>query len=117
MKLRILGNKLRLRLTQTEVSMLEQGNNVIEQTCFEDSNLLEYQILVDLQSNKITSSFLNNRICVTIPAHLLTNWSTDEREGLYSDNGNIAIEKDFQCLHKRPDENEQDNFKNPAKTE
>ncbi len=114
MKLRILGNKLRFRLTQTEVSMLEQGNNVIEKTGFDDSNLLEYQILVGKDLKDITSSFMNNQICVTIPGHLLTNWSTDEREGLYSDNGNIAIEKDFQCLHKRPGEDEQDNFKNPA---
>ena len=113
MKLRILGNKLRFRLTQTEVSMLEQGTIVTEQTEFDDSKAFGYQLLVD-EVTAISTSFQNNIISVSIPRQLVSGWAQDERVGLYSDNGNVAIEKDYQCLHKRPGEDEIDNYRNPA---
>ena len=43
-------------------------------------------------------------------------WANSDRVSLVnkSENGiSVLIEKDFQCLHKRPDEDESQNFPNP----
>jgi len=119
MKLRILGNRLRFRLTQEEVKKLCNGEMVMENTTFPTGNTLSYQMGQGKNCIAMTSDYSDNKIKITIPIQLLDGWYHDDRVGLYHtfDQGfEVAIEKDFQCLHKRPGEDESDNYPNPLKS-
>lgn len=115
MKLRILGNKIRIRLTQQEVKDLTEGKTVSESVDFPGNNRLIYAVAPQSGHNAISAAFSDNRIILGISEKLLSGWHTDDREGLYhaTDQLEMAIEKDFKCLHKRPGEDETDNFPNP----
>ncbi len=118
MKLRILGNKLRYRLTQGEVQALESGESVVEKVIFPGGNEMTYSVKPGKRT-EMEVSFSNNEILLEVPSNELNDWSTDQREGIYRNWENnsfeVALEKDFQCLHKRPNEDESDNYPNPRK--
>lgn len=119
MKLRILGNKLRFRLTQDEVYELTNGLAVSVSVDFPVGDSLIYSVRAVAGVSEMEASFRNEIIRVTIPATSLTNWETDDREGIYHTIGSevgdfeIAVEKDFKCLHKRAGEDETNNYPNP----
>ncbi|MGB3464104.1 MAG: hypothetical protein WBA74_02500 [Cyclobacteriaceae bacterium] len=115
MKLRILGNKLRFRLTQQEVKDLAEGQKVSAFVDFPGSDQLQYALYPDTQISAIAAIYAHHQIKISVPVNLLTGWDTDMREGLYhsDDRLDISIEKDFKCLHKRPGEDESDNYPNP----
>ncbi len=121
MKLRILGNKLRFRLSKQEVKELCDGKHIREQTHFPNGNSLTYQVTSRDTVDQPEALYESQKITIQIPSPLLANWHQDDRVGIYHqlNSGNtpfeIAIEKDFQCLHKRPGEDESDNYPNPAK--
>lgn len=122
MKLRINNNTIRLRLTQPEVERIGNGMPV-EETLrlipFQEKNF-SYRLVPCTESKTITAAFSSNLLLVKIPQPQSLHWATTEQVGLrhVQDEGNdnattILIEKDFQCLHKRPDEDETNNFPNP----
>lgn len=119
MKLRILGNKLRFRLTQNEVSELVNGLTVSDSVDFPIGESLIYSVATDDGISEMRASYKEEIIRITIPKNTLSNWETDDREGIYhtidSEIGpfEIAVEKDFKCLHKRSGEDETDNYPNP----
>ncbi|MEL6560988.1 MAG: hypothetical protein AAFQ94_22535 [Bacteroidota bacterium] len=119
MKLRILGNKLRFRLTQNEVKELSNGLTVSDSVDFPIGESLIYSVASDEKISEMSASYQEEIIRVMIPAAALKNWKNDDREGVYhtiqSEIGpfEIAVEKDFKCLHKRPGEDETDNYPNP----
>ncbi len=119
MKLRILGNKLRFRLSQNEVKELTNGLTVSDSVDFPIGESLIYSVRADVDLSEMEASFQDEIIRVNIPANDLTNWESDSREGIYhtinSEIGafEIAVEKDFKCLHKRPGEDETNNYPNP----
>ena len=117
MKIRIKGNSIRFRLTQTEVKQLYKKSVVTERTHFSLDSLFEYT-LEAYSGNEIQGSFKNGRIAVHIPDVLVRNWATTDRVGLSRDipiaNDKrlfILIEKDFKCLVDRP--GEEDMFPHP----
>lgn len=122
MKLRILGNKLRFRLTQNEVEELTNGLTVSDSVDFPIGESLIYSVVSNENISEISASYREEIIRIMIPAGELTNWENDNREGIYhtiqSEIGpfEIAVEKDFKCLHKRPGEDESDNYPNPLET-
>lgn len=122
MKLRILGNKLRFRLTQIEVKELTNGLTVSDSVDFPIGESLIYSVASDEGISEMSASFKEEIIRVMIPSGDLKNWENDNREGVYhtiqSEIGpfEIAVEKDFKCLHKRPGEDETDNYPNPMET-
>ncbi|MCR9251301.1 MAG: hypothetical protein NXI20_12800 [bacterium] len=117
MKLRILGNKLRYRLSQTEVSELESGQSVTKSVVFPAGNSFQYSVVNSKSISQPEIVFENQVIQLSIPSFELQGWTEDSREGIYhkwdNDSFEIALEKDFQCLHKRPGEDETDNYPNP----
>ena len=117
MKLRILGNKVRLRLSMTEVSQLCAGESVSITVNFPLGNNLIYMVINNPELEKIEICYLENTISLSVPNKILSGWLDDDREGIYykweTQQFEIALEKDFQCLHKRPGEDEKDNFQNP----
>jgi len=112
MKLRILGNSLRLRLSQSEVDQIGQGKAVEVSIDFPKSKLT-YRLATS-DSDEIQADYCENRISVELPNALAQSWANSnevcikgEYEGL-----TLLIEKDFKCLTDR-DENESDLFANP----
>ena len=119
MKIRILGNSLRLRLTQSEVRQLSSEGSVRQTIEFGPDSALQYSIKKSAVS-QIQSSFANNHIIVEIPNETADNWAQNDvvslREELsLGENKTLSllIEKDFKCLTDRPSEDESDMFPNP----
>ena len=121
MKLRIKGNSLRLRLTQAEVQRVAEGKAVQEQVSFGSAlPSLWYTLTVEPNAPQITAQYQDHTVRVILPEALAHPWATTEQVSLEATlplNGEelyILVEKDFQCLHQRPREDEHDQFPNPA---
>ena len=121
MKLRIQGNSIRLRLTQAEVQRIAGGETVQEQVSFVPPFV--YSLVPDSEKVKLAARYEDHTLRVSLPSALAHTWATSEQvsieETLMLENGNelhVLIEKDFQCLHRRPNEDERDHFPNPAAT-
>jgi len=119
MKLRILGNSIRLRLTKSEVSKLAIGETVYERTYFGPNNHLEYALSIKNIPN-LKVDFQNGKISLTIPKAAGDIWATGEDISLKyqfpSDQEtelSVLIEKDFKCKTERVGENEDDMYPNP----
>ena len=106
MKIRLHKNSVRLRLSQTEVAELKQNNSVEERFDFSSGHFA-----VSLQSGTSNTAQLdNNKIRITAD---LSDWIDSDQEGIeFTDGLEIAIEKDFQCLHRSSPE-DADSFPNP----
>lgn len=123
MKLRIRGNSIRFRLTQSEVEKLGTHGQVEETIEFGilPNEKLIYALVSSDKVDKINSKYDSGKIAVVIPKTIADEWINTEKVGIGSekilDTGNtlsILIEKDFACLSERPDEDESDNFPNPT---
>ena len=122
MKLRIMGNSLRIRLSQTEISTLGKDHKILDSIQFPNKGKLEYEI-ISLKSDKWDCFYGNNKISLGIPQILINNWVTTEMVGFDNlidlENNiklSILIEKDFKCLTTRSDEDESDLYPNPLES-
>ena len=122
MKLRIHGNSIRFRVTQSEVAILAAEGKLENWAQFTPSaaDRFGYAIEVSSQCSEMHASCSGGVILVTLPANLARTWANTNQVGIEhaqpaADGGvlRIAVEKDFRCLHSRPGENETDNFPNP----
>ncbi|MGB0431235.1 MAG: DUF7009 family protein [Bacteroidia bacterium] len=120
MKLRIKGNSIRIRLSQSEVNQFGENEICFDKVSF-GLNELTYQLhMADV--DEVTTDFENNTISVAVPYALAQQWvNTNTMVGFnhkqtYANNKEllILVEKDFQCLATRPNEDESDNFPNPS---
>jgi hypothetical protein len=123
-KLRIKGNAIRLRLSQKEVEQFAKTG------VFEDSikfgtgadERLVYALERSETASELTAAREGDTITVSVPLILANSWTnTDEvalqgEQKIEDDRLAILVEKDFQCLHKRPGEDESNNYPNPAAT-
>ncbi len=124
MKIRIQGNSIRLRLSQSEVAKFHETGRVEDGIRFgaQPGDLLTYA-LERTDTPEITATYSTDFICVFVPTEMANTWATAEQEiGMehlarfsLGDSGalRILIEKDFKCLADRPTEDESDNFPNP----
>lgn len=117
MKLRIHKNSIRLRLSQVEVGEVARGNSIHEVVEMGESqeNPFGYSLIPLESADKISAAYIRNQINISLPMDQAKEWASTDSVGLNGmDNKvNILIEKDFQCLHKRPNEDESQNFPNP----
>jgi hypothetical protein len=113
MKLRIKGEALRLRLTQSEVARLTDVGSVCEAIHFGESSL-EYEVRsVDVLEGP-AADFDGLRIVVKVPRTLIDEWANSDSVSIESEGEpRILIEKDFACLTKRKNEDDADAFPNP----
>lgn len=116
MKLRIKGNTIRFRLTQTEIDSIGKGS-VEDKTQFPIGNSLIYKIQ---QGDSFSTAFSEGVVLITVPSELVDSWATSDKISIdYSfelEDGNhleISLEKDFKCLTERPKEDETDMYPNP----
>ena len=119
MKLRIKGDSIRLRLTQHEVLQLAASGRVTARTRFGPDRQLRYQVATADQLSGPVASFDADTIEVTLSRAAVERWAGGNEVSLHGeqrcgDNALlILVEKDFQCLQPRPDEDEQDMFPHP----
>ena len=119
MKLRIKGSSLRLRLTQGEVRQLETRGEVTEQVQFGGGAKLTYRLRTEEASREISASYGDNIIDIRVPASAALTWSRTDQvtlsrsEPVADGELRIAIEKDWNCLAPRSDEDESDSFPHP----
>ena len=123
MKLRILGNTIRFRLSRSEMEQLENIGVVENTTDFG----LGAQLLYKLESGLhdcLEAIYSDDCIRVFVPKVMAQRWmQTDEitLQGEKSlDSGaqlKILLEKDFACLNPRQGDENMDTFPNPAATD
>jgi hypothetical protein len=119
MKLRIKGSSLRLRLTQGEVRSLETAGEVAEQVHFGGGARLTYRLRIDTRNPEISASYGDNVIDIRIPRDAALTWSRTDQvtlshaEAVTDGELQIVIEKDWNCLAPRSEEDESDNFPHP----
>ena len=121
MKIRIKGNSIRYRVTQSEVALLAETGLLLEKTCFGPG--AEQQFFYALETrddiDHLHAAFQHNRITMFVPAQAAKIWPNEERIGFEQTiqvtpdtNLFLLLEKDFVCLDKT-DEDQSDNYPHP----
>ena len=120
MKLRILDNSIRLRLTQSEVQKVSTDGLVRGRARFAGSNSFEYVLESSPATVRPEAHISNNVLTVRIPKLDIRQWADSDKISIDSeqvlDDGErlrILVEKDFHCLAPRTGEDESDMFPHP----
>jgi hypothetical protein len=118
MKIRIKGNTIRYRLTQSEVATLCEQGYLEEITSFNTGKLL-YAVQIMEGIEQLEAEFTGDRIILLVPETQGKRWDTSDevsiRNSMALEEGGeleLLLEKDFACLDER-DEDQSDNYPNP----
>jgi hypothetical protein len=119
MKLRIHKNSIRLRLSKLEVGEILEGHSLHETLEIGESpaDYFGYHLLPTKGIDAIYAAYDQNQLNVFFPYEQALDWAGTDKISISSssnDTLSILIEKDFQCLHQRPGEDESANFPNPS---
>lgn len=116
MKLRILRDSIRLRLTRGEVARLGAGESIVETTSLGEGAGFEYA-LTPGKTDAMAASMGDRRLTVTAPANALADWAASDAVGVdcpvNKSGPSILIEKDFACLSPRDGEDDVDTYPHP----
>lgn len=122
MKLRIRGNTLRLRVSKSELETVQKRGAVQDAIRFGPRARLVYRLEI-AANDRFGAEFTGDSITVRAPRAAVAKWGRDEEVSMRGKqrigNGKtlaILVEKDFECLKPRADEDATDLFLNPAKT-
>jgi hypothetical protein len=120
MKLRILNNSVRLRLTRSEVDEAAHDGIVRGSVSFPGGTRFRYVFESSPASVDSSASFVDGDLTVRMPQDDVTSWAESDRVSIVAgqllDNGEtleILVEKDFACLAPREGEDESDMFPHP----
>jgi len=121
MKLRILGDTLRMRLAQGEVAQLRDAGQVDQTIHFGagDEQAIRYEVRSEPDIETMSATLEGLSIVVRIPRAVVVNWADGTEVSLRHtqprEDGELAIlvEKDFQCLVPRDGEQDGDGFPHP----
>ena len=111
MKIRIKGDTIRLRLTQSEVADVADGQTVAETTSLPQP----FTYALETSGERIGAAFADGRMTVNVPHPIAAHWAGAEEVSLRGREGavEILVEKDFACLVPRDGEDDPDAFPNP----
>jgi hypothetical protein len=120
MKLRLLDDSIRLRLSRSEVAAADAEGTVEGRTRFPDGSAFAFA-LEALPVGEADAAFEAGRLVVRLAATRIAAWANDEqavslRAELELPDGRhlkVLVEKDFQCVTPRGDEDQSDLFPNP----
>lgn len=120
MKVRILGNSIRLRLRQKEVCQFQESGEVREVASFGTGNTNKLSfVLKESTCNGFKVAFRSNIVTIEVPKAICDEWTNTGLVGFEEaiDTGggeriSILVEKDFKCLDGSDAENE-DAYPNP----
>lgn len=121
MKLRLLNDSIRLRLSQSEVAAADEHGMVECQTRFPDGSVFTFALQALEKGSAADASYARDRLVVRLPATEISAWANDDTAvSLHGeldlpggDSLIFLVEKDFQCLTPRDDEDQSDLFVNP----
>jgi len=122
MKLRIHGNSIRFRITQSEMAALVDGVRLEDSVQFgpAQTEILSYALEISPQCSEVRALYSQGVIQVVLPVSLARALAGTDQVGIEHLQSiaegvtlKILLEKDFQCFHPKPSENESDNFPNP----
>jgi hypothetical protein len=122
MKLRIHGNSIRFRITQSEMAALVDGVRLEDSVQFgpAQTEILSYALEISPQCSEVRALYSQGVIQVVLPVNLARALAGTDQVGIEHVQSiaqgvalKIVLEKDFQCFHPRTGENESDNFPNP----
>jgi hypothetical protein len=118
MKVRITHDAIRIRLTQTEVSALGNGDDVQTETVVSENARL-ISIVQPSAVRTLRASLDGCSLTIDVPSAELIRWATSESITIEARQATVAggeltliIEKDFHCLHRESVE-DVDTFPNP----
>ena len=120
MKLRLLNDSIRLRLSQSEVLAAHERGIVESQTRFSDGSVFTYVLEAAKSAKDASAVYARDRMVVTLPAREISAWANDDdavslRGEVRLPDGSqlkILVEKDFKCVAPRGDEDQSDLFQN-----
>ena len=121
MKIRIKGNFIRYRLTQSEVRALADTGRLEEETCFgpDDSQVLRYAIETKENIEGLQADFSHTLLTLYLPVQAAKNWPEEDRVGFKQEMQVtpittlfLLLEKDFVCLDDVA-EDQSDHYPNP----
>ncbi|MBK8195223.1 MAG: hypothetical protein IPK76_19150 [Lewinellaceae bacterium] len=124
MKIRIKGNFVRYRLTQSEVKTLGETGFLAEETRFGPTpvEVFGYALASKAGITCLEAGFSGNRITLYIPENAAKTWFSEDRVGFENEvevapgiTLKLLLEKDFVCLDDT-DEDQSDNYPNPNTT-
>jgi hypothetical protein len=121
MKLRLLDDSIRLRLSRNEVVAADEQGLVECQTRFPDGSVFKFALEALQNGSHASASYADGRMVVKLPASEISAWANDD--AAVSLHGELSlplggplkllVEKDFRCLSPRDDEDQSDLFPNP----
>ncbi len=121
MKLRILDNSIRLRLSRGEVDMLGKDGLVAARTAFPDGRSFEYRVESSDSSVGPEAFLAESAIRVCLPQSTVRAWASSDEVSIVGDvpldggdSLRVLVEKDFACLVPREGEDESDMFAHPG---
>jgi len=123
MKLRLLDDSIRLRLSRDEVIAAHEQGIVEGQTRFPDGSVFTFALEALESGSDASASFANDRLVVKLPTPKISAWAKDD--AAVSLHGELAlppggqlkllVEKDFTCISPRDDEDQSNLFQNPQR--
>ena len=120
MKIRIRGNSVRVRVSKTELADFGSRGSVTDRVCFDGDSELIYRLAVDDRAREPHADFTGRTITVRLPRSMADEWVNSDQVSLRSEQGiaggeqlRILVEKDFECLAPREDEDDSDAFPHP----
>ncbi len=119
MKLRIQGNSLRLRLSQSEVAQFSKTGFVEDSVQFGGGASFAYALESLSSITAPQALYSNGWVRIQLPRAEATQWACSDRVSIAGDQPlesgqrlSLLIEKDFQCLH-GGEERDPDAYPNP----
>jgi hypothetical protein len=122
-KLRLLDDSIRLRLSRSDVQAADTRGIVEGTTRFPGGTVFTFALEAVAQGGP-SAACSNDRLVVRLPATEVSRWANDDtavsmRNEIALPDGSdlkILVEKDFQCLTPREGEDQGDMFPNPDST-
>jgi Family of unknown function (DUF7009) len=118
MKIRIKGNSIRYRLTQTEVTTFCRTGYFSDRTEFQNG-IFKYELRAKEGIDKLEAEYKKDTITLYLPVKDKDIWGNSEQVGFQNIIGNghgqelfLLVEKDFVCLDDTA-EDQSDNYPNP----
>lgn len=120
MKIRIRGNSVRIRVSQTELEHLAEHGVAEDRIRFGPGAELAYRVCV-VPNGEVRAALADGAITVEVPRAAVESWLDPSEVSIRGEQPigagdalKILVEKDFACLAPREDEDQADLFPNPA---
>ena len=124
MKLRLLEDSIRLRLSRSEVAAADEQGLVEGRTHFPDGSVFTFALEALRSGSDASACYARDRLVVKLPAAEISAWANDDTAVSLHGELNLPVggslkllvEKDFRCVTPRGDEDQSDLFQNPEGT-